>query len=589
MVGIDPKADQANLHEAITYSPHSAVGQLAADNFGVAMSPIGKAVNAVDRGIGNVAGEDVQSGVRWGAGTAMDLIGALPAAGLLSRAAQSGMKAAVRGGEAGRQAMKANMDTAAKAGTSLTLGQASGNRGILSMENSLRNLKGGQGIMQAKDAQQVQEIGARMEQMANRHTATASPTEAGQAVQSGIFDKGTGWMDTSKAAQSSMYQELDKLSPPLTRAGVGNTKATLAELNEAVPGANALSADQFTNANIKGIERAVKSDTEGTKSALQNPDIAVTLKQLLKPQKVTTKKKGPQDFTNDFDAVRRETIITKAVPYTDAEVDALVAGFIDGKLPMKAIKKLRTAVGEFMDDPNLAASVKENKYRPLYRALSADMEAGYKSASPQAYKAWKDADAFSTDRHAVVDLISKSVSKDVAENVFTGLVTGAKNGDTVLRTVLDRIPKQGKQLFADTVLKRLGRTGSGESVADAGAFSTAKFTDDWGKLSAEAKSTLYGAAGSEMRGFIKSVAKTIDKIDGAKAPTAVHGSGLLKETGRLALSIGTLGQGPRIGAKIATSNKLAQSAARKTDYSNIMLPGGKLGTLADFMASRQGN
>lgn len=472
------------------------------------------------------------------------LTGALaPGIGLAGTSAA--LRAAVRGGNSGAEQMSSNVSAAENAGTTLTLGQASGNRGIQAIEQGLGHIKGAQGILEAKAEQQVKDIGARMEQVANRNDALASPAKAGEAVQSGIFGKDTGWLDRSREIMGKLYGKLDTIFAPSTRVGVSNTKAMLADLNAPVAGAESLSANQFTNANIKGIEGAISKDTEGVTAALQNPN---------RPANIL-------DIINPRNTPRETGILSKTVEFTQAERDKIVNGLVDGKLPMEAVKKLRTAVGEQLDDPNLSAQVKANKYKPLYEALTKDMDAGY-GTNPKAQQAWKDANVYTSDRHNVVDLINRSVSKDVPEQIYTALVSGAKNGDTVLKTVLDRIPAEGRQIFADTVLKRLGRTASGESIADAGTFDTAAFQKNWGALSPETKQTLFGSVSSNMRQYLKSVDKTIDRISAGKDVSAAH---IPASSFKDALRTGASLTGVPYGlAKLATSATATKWAAAPT-------------------------
>lgn len=259
-----------------------------------------------------------------------------------------------------------------------------------------------------------------------------SPT--GSAVNAGeAITKGVqGFKDGFKVVQTRLYNTLDQYIPPDSPINVGKTQAKLAELNADIPGAPNLS-QWFKNSKIKGIDAALEAD--------------------------------------------------------------LAQAAKGGALPYEAIKKLRTLVGNEIADNSLLSDVPRSKWTALYGALSEDLGTAAKAAGPKAEQSWQWANKYTSSQLDRLEQLSGIVGKDAPEKVFSAAMSGTAEGNTVLKRVVDAIPKENRKELASAVLRRMGRATAGNQNDLGDVFSTETFLTNLNKLSVDSRKTLFGRLG----------------------------------------------------------------------------------------------
>lgn len=226
----------------------SRVGQVFSAGPGTQVAATGAGAGAA--GVTREAGGGPGVQLAAGLGTAA-AVSAGPAA------AAETLRRFVRGGDTGRRAMESTVRTFDDAGTTPSLGQATGNRAIQATESAVSKTPGGAGVMARAAARESEEMGRRVEQLAQGIMPNASAAKAGARIEKGIGS----FVDQFKAEQNFLYEKLDRHIAKDRPIDMTNTANALSALNADIPGAPALSKF-FKNETVLAIEGAMKSDTK---------------------------------------------------------------------------------------------------------------------------------------------------------------------------------------------------------------------------------------------------------------------------------------------------------------------------------------
>lgn len=450
--------------------------------------------------------------------------GAAPA--VIGSVAPAATRLAFRGGEAGRQRVSDNLGAFNRVGTTPTVGQATESRAMRGAESLLSRTPGGAAPVIRAAEQQADDMGAELVRRAERLSSRSTPEKAGRAIQEGIEGRG-GFLESAKAKRAELYSEVDSAIDPGSRVTVDNTRRALAGLNQKIPGAPNVS-NNFVNARIRGLEGDLRQDTQGLASLLDRPDVSDEIKEAARA--ILAGGDPPPDAGN-----AALMIGSGAAPPRVARSTA--EGMVDGRLPYQALAKLRTLVGQELDDAGLASSVPRNKWKTLYGALSQDLETAARQAGPAAYAKWRRANNYYAASSKRMDDIAFVLDKNGGpEKVFAAATSGTKDGATVLRQVMRSLPKDGQRAVSAAVLRKLGKARPGQQDADGAAFSAESFLTEWNKISPEAKAVLFDRLGSGFRKDMDDVAKV--------AANLREGSGVFRNpsgTGQAAIQYTTIG------------------------------------------------
>jgi hypothetical protein len=94
-----------------------------------------------------------------------------------------------------------------------------------------------------------------------------------------------------------------------------------------------------------------------------------------------------------------------------------------------------------------------------------------------------------------LEQLSGIVGKDAPEKVFSAAMSGTAEGNTVLKRVVDAIPKENRKELASAVLRRMGKATAGNQNDVGDVFSTETFLTNLNKLSPDSRNTLFGRLG----------------------------------------------------------------------------------------------
>ncbi len=535
------------------------------------LGKIGEAAGPVTKGtlglLGDRIGSQVASaGLASGAASGMREGGAAPVdqigAGLLAGALPMTLgytipqiiKGVARGGEAGRQTMLDTTQTFNASGTSPTLGQATQGAIPRAIESLLSKTPGGAGIMANKAQNQASEIQNRVGSIVDDLSGNAGAVQAGESVAQGL----QGFKQGFKGIQKDLYDNLDQFIPLGTPIQTTRTQAALHDLNQSIAGAENVSK-MFQNDKIAGILGNFEKDL--TNSA---------------QQPVPTGMGGIMSAP-------------PSLPLTQAT------------MPYEAIKKLRTLVGQELDNTNFTSDVPRSKWNALYAALSNDLGDAATKAGPEAQRAWNWANAFTHTQSGRLEQMNNIIGKDSPEKIFNAAMSGTNEGDTILKRVVSAIPKDNRRDLAATVIARMGRATPGNQNDVGEIFSPNTFLTNWNGMSPAARQTLFGRVDRPgLLGDLGDVASVASNLrDGSKVfsnPSgtsgAVAGLGMFNSAvvsalmGHPILAAASLAPIPaaRWLANKVTDPQFVQSISRR----GVLSPGYGLGLLAADPTITQG-
>lgn len=455
------------------------VGQQMARSASPVVAGVGEtlAANPAIQGVSAVTGPLAsETAQEMGAGPGGQVVAGLAGAmapSIVASAAQGAVRRGFRGGAEGQQRINENLRTFNRAGTSPTVGQATEGRMNRATETLLARSPGGAGVMARRAESQADEVGAALEQRARQLVGrNVSAETTGRQIERSVRGEG-GFVDRFKETQNQLYDKLDEFIPGGTRVDVTRTKDALSKLNAEIPGAPNVSRF-FQNARIKGIEGALRSDTEGFSSVAANPENAALF---------AGRKVSPEDAALLGDVLA------------------------DGRLPYEALKKLRTLVGNEIADSTIASDVPRSKWNALYAALSDDLGSAV-ADKPAAQAVWTRANNYTRAGMRRIEAIESVIDRAGGpEAIFRAATSGTREGATTLRAVMQSTDDEGKRMITATVLRRLGLAKAGVQGDLGDRFSTETFLTNWNGLSTEAKRTLFNRYGDRFRADMDQLAK----------------------------------------------------------------------------------
>jgi hypothetical protein len=409
-----------------------------------------------------------------------------------------GARYLLRGAESNIPSIREAIDTFTKAGTTPSMGQATGGRVAQAAESLLGKYPGGAGVMARKGTSQASEIGRKVTSIADNLSPTATPSTAGRAIEKGLSGEG-GFVDRFKRGQQHLYDQVDQFIPAQTRVGVSNTARALASMNQDIGGAEALSRF-FKNSKIQGIEGAFRADVSGTRPGVMR----------IAPN-APTRPGGLPGYGAGRDV-------------------AIPGGSPTNQLPYEAVKKLRTLVGDEISNHSLVSDVPKSKWKALYASLSQDMDAAARATgNPAAARAMQRANQFSRGGYDRIGGILDKVSKqDIPEKIFESSVNPAdmKAGASKIGAIMKSLNPAERDVVKSAFIRRMGVARAGVQNAEGDVFSPQTFLTNWANMSPQAKDVMFASADGELRRGLNAVAKTAERIkEGAQVFANPSGSG----------------------------------------------------------------
>lgn len=213
------------------------------------------------------------------------------------------------------------------------------------------------------------------------------------------------------------------------------------------------------------------------------------------------------------------------------------------------MQEMRSTIGKMAFDRNTDPYL-ASRYKDLYEAITKDMSATAKSAGDDAFKAWKQADAFNAGLYGpestkeALKGLTKAADGETAYKFITGKV---REGGTRLAKARKEIEAVGGAAEWDqmtaTYLNRIGVTRAADGAEE---FSGRKFVTEWNKMAPEAKDAMFGGSGrAQYRSDLDRLARIVDarqKAIGTKTRPVDPGSRLIAAAFNLG-SFGTAAAG----------------------------------------------
>lgn len=595
-------------------NPESGVDR-AAFTFGrgasaAAAGPPSAAVsNALRGGVGAIAGQEIGEAT----GSPALAVAANLAAGRAPEIGASAVRGVARGGPAGAAAAQERIADFDRMGVDATLAQANGQHGaVAGVESLLAKAPGSAGVMQQRAGQTQQQLGDAVGRTVDKLAPTSGVANAGRAIDRGIRGEG-GFVDETKKMSNSLYADVDKHIAPTTRVAVENTKAVLPELNEIIAGAPEISK-YFQNSRIAGMEAGLRSDTGSADAVMTRPgmrQVADQYRQQLEDQAQAISdhrarfRKQLEDHADQIQQLNNERtalgmknlekvptqkdidrmVDTQVKVPTKGDIDNAVndhlLGYADNRIPYEALKKLRTLVGNEMDNTSLVSDVPRSKWKAVYGALSRDMEGAAREAGPEAEQSLQRANNYYGARARRLDILDSVVQKSGGpEAIFNAAMSGTKEGATHVQTVMKSIPKEGRQILAATVLERMGKATPGRQDATGNQFSSETFLTNFSRLSPEAQRVIFESQGpayvadlralSNVAANLRAGSKVFSNPSGTASTEAAMGAygglGGAVATGHLGIAGGIAGTLAlsNLSARVLTNPRFTRWAARLT-------------------------
>jgi hypothetical protein len=213
----------------------------------------------------NVAGSlSSQLAAEHGAGPGGQILAGM-AGGALANVARAGIaegvKRSFRGGEAGRQRTADNIQAFEDAGTTPSVGQATGNRRMQATESLLSKTPGGAGVMSATAEGQAADIGAGLERQAATLAPRSSAEQAGRAINQGV----EGFSRYVAQGADQLYTAVDQHIPADTPIAIANTQRYLNQSTAPIAGAQNTS-DLLANNRMIEIRDALGADLQAAQN-----------------------------------------------------------------------------------------------------------------------------------------------------------------------------------------------------------------------------------------------------------------------------------------------------------------------------------
>ena len=418
----------------------------------VASTAAGAASAGIARESGGGTGAQLAAGLVGGMvpGPAWALVPGIRSQGTVPAASNALARLALRGKDPAH--VQQAMGDFAAAGTTPSVGQATGNRAVQAMETLMGNVPGGAGRMERFGQQQAREVSARMDDMAanlSPRGGAATPQQVGQTIVGGI-EGPNGFMDRFRGQSSQLYAQLDAAIPQGTQVQATNASTYLAQQSSPITGANATSA-LLANPKLAGIRQALEAD--------------------------------------------------------------LAAG--NGVIPYEALARIRSRVGEMIGDAGLVPDIPTRQLRTLYGALSEDMRAAAQSAGPAAVKAFNRANNHFKFGMSRLEKVEHVIDKAGGpEKVYAAAFGGINNGATTLRAVMQSLDKNAQRELTASFIRRMGRANSSQQSAAGDVFSMETFLTNWDKVSPEAKRTLFDRHGPMFTASMDKISRAAERVRG---------------------------------------------------------------------------
>jgi len=330
------------------------------------------------------------------------------------------------------------------------------------------------------------------------------------------------------------------------------------------------------------IKKGVKEDFIPKQRAVQN-ELYNRVNDYIKPDTEIPLKNTWNTLTAINEQILSAPNLSKRLnnPFLEGLESDLRKDAYGGQLPYKALRALRTKIGDQLGTVEINPDVPRAQLKKLYAALSDDLRVAVDDAGPEARVAYEKANAFTKNLHEKMDVLQTVIDRQSPEQIFQAATSGTREGYTRIRTVMNALPEDGKRALASAFVRRLGRAVPSQQNAAGDLFSTQTFIKNYSMLKPQARDALFGKMGTFFRSDLDKIAATAEKINaGSKVfenksgtaqqailYTTVGGvlGALLAGNVKLAAIGGAGIAGSNAGAKIMTSPRVVRWLAENME------------------------
>lgn len=378
-----------------------------------------------------------------------------------------------------------------------------------------------------------------------------------QSLETAIRDFGSLGGATPTVGQgtgSRMRQGLENLLGSSPTAGGVMARAGETQGNQIGSGLDALARRMSSNPTAEGAGRSIRQgvdtfarSTKATRRALYwqvdrniPSDTPVTLS---RTQQTLAAMTAP---TPGAEATTGALINPELGRIAENLATDLAAGN-GAALPYEAVKGLRTRLGEEAFNFSLSPDKPTAELRQLYGALTDDIASAARQAGPDAERALTRANNYYKKSQKRLELLEGVVDRNGGpERIFQAAMSGAKEGATVLRSVMRSLPVDAQKDVTAAVIRRMGLANPGAQDAAGEVFSAATFLNNWNKVSPEARATLFNRYGGKVSDDIDKLARVAESIK--------DGSGVLRNPSGTAAQVASFGYGGGLAMSILTGD-----------------------------------
>lgn len=423
---------------------------------------------------------------------------------VLGAAGPVAVRGAIRGGEAGRQAMVDRM-AALKAGgiDNPSVGLATGNSFVSGLENLLSQTPGSIGLFDRARAANVAGMQAKTEGIRDAISPEYGPVVAGEAIQGDLTGS---FRQRTKETAKKLADRVASLVGNDTVVPVDNSLATSQRLSSPIPGAEATSSE-FINPRIAGIADNLRTDVYGalpgqSRPLAGNPTENWPVSQpepggsLMNPAPA-----GPVNNPavwnipvepNTPMAQRAQSTGKQAIPNA-----SLWNAQKEQGIPFSALKALRTSIGDETASSAIMGTPEQAQFKQLYGAMSEDMR-NAAGASDRANSGVPVGPLQMQDQPATVAMnranqhystamnraeeLDGLASRSTPEGAYSAVAGSLKNGSTIYERLRSAVTPEARQKVAATVINDLGAATPGQQNASGDVWSARTFLTNYNKL-----------------------------------------------------------------------------------------------------------
>jgi len=167
-----------------------------------------------------------------------------------------------------------------------------------------------------------------------------------------------------------------------------------------------------------------------------------------------------------------------------------------GRIPYSSFRQIRSHFGNKMAD--MTEGVNRSMYKRIYASMTDDLKFGADVRGLGAM--FEEAVGFTRAfKSEYSDFLNKMVDLDAPEKGYRFLINSGKDGGTFFKKLQEQFTDAEWRDVSATIIQKMGYKNFGNEADE--AFSVATFLGNWGKISDEAKDTLFAGMkdGPELR------------------------------------------------------------------------------------------